>query len=109
MFLIGVLLLIAGCNPPTIEEPIEGTFINLKKDHAAYMHFMQGYVNFDYKTKNRDDVGSWTNASASPAIVGQVEDMDDMYFCVKQDRWFERIRPIMRKGHDYYVDHSRKL
>jgi len=95
--MIGTMLLILGCNPPTIKEPIDSIFINF--DLGATQ---SGPVNFDYKTKG---VGKWYDETL--VTYGSISELNGTYYCMSAESFFVKVVPTLIKGHDYWIDYKK--
>jgi len=94
--MIGIMLLIAGCNPPTLKEPIDSVFINFNLDSTQH-----GPVNLDYKKEN---VGKWANTAS--VTYGSISELQGTYYCMSAQSFFVKVVPTLIEGHDFYIDHK---
>ena len=102
MLMIGIMLLTVACNPTTIKTPVQGTFVNFDLGTT-----IEGPVNFNYQSKERESVGKWTNDTA--VTYGMSQDLSGTYICVSAETFFTVLVPTLKKGHDdYYNCISRK-
>lgn len=91
------MLLIQGCNPPTIVEPIDSVFINFNLGSTQ-----SGPVSFDYK---KEGVGKWANTAS--VTYGNIGDLQGTYYCMSAESFFTKVTPKLIEGRDYWVDHKR--
>lgn len=82
-----------SCNPATIKEPIEVTFVNFDNGFTRY-----GQVNFNYQTENRDLVGAWTGTVSE----GSINNLTGTYACIYIKPFGTKILPTLKEGHDDY-------
>jgi len=97
MLMIGMMLLIAACNPVTIKKPITGTFVNFDLGTT-----IDGPVNFDYQTNDRELIGKWSSDTA--VTYGTTDALNGTYFCISAESFFTTVVPTLKKGHDDYYN-----
>lgn len=97
MLMIGTMLLIAGCNPVTIKKPIQSTFVNFD-----FQTTIEGPVNFDYQTNDKELIGKWSSDTA--VTYGSTDALKGTYFCVSAESFFTVMIPALKKGHDDYYN-----
>lgn len=96
--MIGIMLLIQACNPPTLKSPVDSVFINFELGSTQ-----SGQVSFDYK---KEGVGKWANTAS--VTYGDIQELKGTYYCMSANSFFTKITPTLIEGHDYWID-SRSL
>ena len=91
--MIGIALLTISCNPATVKDPIDVTFVNFDQGFTK-----TGPVNFNYQVRDRELVGAFTGTTT----IGNVEDLRGTYACIYIRPFGSMILPTLKKGHDDY-------
>ena len=97
LLMIGIMLLIVGCNPTTLKEPLKATFVNYDLGST-----LSGPVNFNYQTEDRELIGKW--AVSGTVTEGRIEDLHGTQFCISAESFFTVIVPTLKRGHDDYFN-----
>jgi hypothetical protein len=86
----GVILL-AGCNSPTVKEPVQSYIINTNEMIVA-----SGLRSLDYK---KDDVGEWVEPPQFIAI-----EFAHNAVCFSLEDWLTKIKPTLKEGRQAWLD-----
>lgn len=98
LILIG-LTLVTACEPPTIDGPVTTCVVSLTRGQ-----FNCGPRILDYKTE-REKVGEWQNIELN--VIGSIEEIPQKELvCVTTEDWLTKIKPTLKKGHDFWVDYN---
>lgn len=90
-----------GCNAPSVEEPVTSCVLSF-----VHGRFNCGPRVLDYKVE-REKVGEWQNIELN--IIGPIEEIPEKdLVCVTMNDWLTKVKPTLKKGHDYFVD-SKKI
>lgn len=89
----GVILLI-GCNSPTVKDPVQSYIINTNEMIVA-----SGMRSLDYK---KDDVGEWVEP---PQFLG-IEFAHNAV-CFSLEDWLTRIKPTLKEGREAWLDRKK--
>ena len=92
------MTLLTGCNSPTVKDPVDSCIINTSLDTARC-----GKRDLNYKTKQRDQVAEWITPENN--FNRRINELDN-YVCFSLEAWLIQIKPILKKGHDYYYDNN---
>lgn len=91
----GVILLgIASCNPPTIEEPVIIYEVSLRFEEAGF-----GLRNLDYK---KPDIDKWV----SDVQFVSIQNIPKELTCFSNHTWETVISPKLKEAGQYYKDSS---
>ena len=101
LLLLSGITLVIGCNPPTIEDPVTSCVLSF-----AHGRFNCGPRILDYKAE-RDRVGEWQNIELN--IIGPIDEITERdLVCVSMKDWLGKVKPTLKKGHDFWVDYNAK-
>lgn len=89
----GVILLI-GCNSPTVKEPVQSYIINTNEMIVA-----SGMRSLDYK---KDDVGEWVE----PPQFLDIEQANNAV-CFSLEDWLTKIKPTLKEGREAWLDRKK--
>ena len=96
------MIYLQGCNPPTLEAPVTSCVLSF-----THGKFNCGPRILDYKVE-REKVGEWQNIELN--IIGPIEELPHRdLVCVTTEDWLTKVKPTLKKGHDYFIDSSGKM
>lgn len=102
LLLLSGMIYLQGCNSPSLEAPVTSCVLTF--EHGR---FNCGPRILDYKVE-REKVGEWQNIELN--VIGSLDEIPHRdLVCVTMEDWLLKVKPTLKKGHDYWIDYKGKM